>query len=38
MDVCDAQPRYMKIGGYQLALENDSKKTAVAKREEGEKR
>lgn len=38
VDVCDAQPRYMEIGGYELALENESKKTPVAKREEGEKR
>ena len=37
MDVRDAWPKYIKIGGHALDLEDDTNKSAVAKREEGEK-
>ena len=38
VEVCDAQPRYIKLGGYELNLENDSSKGTITKREVGEEK
>lgn len=38
VEVCDAQPRHVKVVGYELDLENDSDKSTIAKREVGEEK
>lgn len=38
VEVGDAQPRYIKVDGYELDLEDDSNKSTIAKREVGEEK
>ena len=38
VNIHDVQPRYMSIDGHELDLEDSTNKSAVAEREEGEKK